>query len=49
MILNFQKELQNVEEEQSKRVRGFREVIDLISTSEKPVIAHNSLNGISSW
>ncbi|GJZ34764.1 poly(A)-specific ribonuclease PARN-like protein [Tanacetum coccineum] len=40
----LEKELQDVEEEQSKRVRGFREVIDLISTSQKPVIAHNSLN-----
>ncbi|PWA55758.1 polynucleotidyl transferase, ribonuclease H-like superfamily protein [Artemisia annua] len=40
----LENELQDVEEEQSKRVRGFREVIDLISTSQKPVIAHNSLN-----
>ncbi|KAM7521898.1 hypothetical protein LguiA_011800 [Lonicera macranthoides] len=40
----FQKELQNMEEEQNKRFRGFREVIDLISTSQKPVVAHNSLN-----
>ncbi|XP_021842390.2 poly(A)-specific ribonuclease PARN-like [Spinacia oleracea] len=40
----FQKELQDLEEEQSKNVRGFREVIDLISASGKPVIAHNSLD-----
>ncbi|KVI11554.1 Ribonuclease CAF1 [Cynara cardunculus var. scolymus] len=40
----LEKELQNMEEEQSKRVRGFREVIDLISTSRKPVVAHKSLN-----
>ncbi|KAL3850470.1 hypothetical protein ACJIZ3_012352 [Penstemon smallii] len=40
----FEKELQNKEEEQNKRVRGFREVIDLISASQKPILAHNSLN-----
>lgn len=40
----FQKELQNIEEEQNKKVRGFREVIDLISASQKPVVSHNSLN-----
>ncbi|MFS7917085.1 putative poly(A)-specific ribonuclease [Helianthus anomalus] len=35
-----------MEEEQSKRIRGFREVIHLISASQKPVVVHNSLNGI---
>lgn len=45
--LNLQKELQNIEEEQNKKVRGFREVIDLISASQKPVVSHNSLNGVS--
>ncbi|KAI8029310.1 Poly(A)-specific ribonuclease PARN-like [Camellia lanceoleosa] len=40
----FERELQNLEDEQNNRVRGFREVIDLISTSQKPVVAHNSLN-----
>ncbi|XP_057965910.1 poly(A)-specific ribonuclease PARN-like isoform X2 [Malania oleifera] len=40
----LQKELQNLEEEQNKRIRGFREVIDLISASQKPVVSHNSLN-----
>ncbi|XP_057483124.1 poly(A)-specific ribonuclease PARN-like [Actinidia eriantha] len=41
---SFQRELQNLEAEQNKRVRGFREVIELISASQKPVVAHNSLN-----
>ncbi|CAL9023108.1 unnamed protein product [Prunus brigantina] len=40
----FERELQNLEEEQNQRVRGFREVIDLISASQKPVVSHNSLN-----
>ncbi|KAE9460851.1 hypothetical protein C3L33_07228, partial [Rhododendron williamsianum] len=43
----FERELQNLEEEQNKRVHGFREVIDLISASQKPVVAHNSLNDFS--
>ncbi|KAI7752849.1 hypothetical protein M8C21_023500 [Ambrosia artemisiifolia] len=40
----LEEDLKNMEEEQSKRVRGFREVIELISTSQKPVVVHNSLN-----
>ncbi|CAI9095207.1 OLC1v1031094C1 [Oldenlandia corymbosa var. corymbosa] len=40
----FEKELQLKEEEHNKRIRGFREVIDLISTSQKPVVAHNLIN-----
>lgn len=44
--LYSQKELQDLEEEQSKNVRGFREVIDLISASQKPVVAHNTLDGV---
>nr|XP_025688168.1 poly(A)-specific ribonuclease PARN-like isoform X2 [Arachis hypogaea] len=40
----LERELQNVEEEETKKIRGFREVIDLISASQKPVISHNSLN-----
>ncbi|XP_059305032.1 poly(A)-specific ribonuclease PARN-like [Lycium ferocissimum] len=40
----LQKELQNEEKEHNKRLRGFREVIDLISASQKPVVAYNSLN-----
>ncbi|KZV30739.1 poly(A)-specific ribonuclease PARN-like [Dorcoceras hygrometricum] len=43
----LEEELQNMEEEQNRNNRGFREVIDLISTSQKPVVAHNSLNGLS--
>ena len=42
----LQRELQSLEEEQKKKVRGFREVIDLISASQKPVLSHNSLNGV---
>uniref|UniRef100_A0A803MFR3 Uncharacterized protein n=1 Tax=Chenopodium quinoa TaxID=63459 RepID=A0A803MFR3_CHEQI len=41
----FEKELQDLEEGQGKNVRGFREVVDLISASGKPIIAHNSLHG----
>ncbi|MED6168389.1 hypothetical protein PIB30_011280 [Stylosanthes scabra] len=40
----LERELQNVEEEETKKIRGFREVIDLISASQKPVISYNSLN-----
>ncbi|XP_020228430.1 poly(A)-specific ribonuclease PARN-like isoform X2 [Cajanus cajan] len=40
----LERELQNFEEEESKKIRGFREVIDLISASQKPVISHNCLN-----
>ncbi|KAK7293222.1 hypothetical protein RJT34_16085 [Clitoria ternatea] len=40
----LQRELQSFEEEEKKKVRGFREVIDLISASKKPVISHNYLN-----
>ncbi|KAF2292517.1 hypothetical protein GH714_025072 [Hevea brasiliensis] len=40
----LQMELQNDEEKQNKKIRGFREVIDLISASQKPVVSHNSLN-----
>ncbi|MFS7997749.1 putative poly(A)-specific ribonuclease [Helianthus anomalus] len=43
-ISKLQKDLENMEEEQSKRIRGFREVIELISASQKPVVVHNSLN-----
>ncbi|MFS7947835.1 putative poly(A)-specific ribonuclease [Helianthus anomalus] len=42
----LEKDLKNMEEEQSRRIRGFREVIELISASQKPVVVHNSLNGI---
>ncbi|XP_073154443.1 poly(A)-specific ribonuclease PARN-like isoform X2 [Henckelia pumila] len=44
----LEEELQNMEEEQNRSLRGFRDVIDLISTSQKPVVAHNSLNDFAS-
>lgn len=44
---NSQEELKCLEEEQNMKLRGFREVIDLISASQKPVVSHNSLNGVS--
>nr|XP_043622638.1 poly(A)-specific ribonuclease PARN-like isoform X2 [Erigeron canadensis] len=40
----LKKELRNMEEEQSRRLCGFREVIDFISASQKPIVAHNLLN-----
>ncbi|XVF32060.1 hypothetical protein REPUB_Repub17cG0049400 [Reevesia pubescens] len=40
-------ELQKAEEEQNKKMRGFREVIDLISASQHPLVSHNSLNDFS--
>ncbi|OIW01326.1 hypothetical protein TanjilG_10487 [Lupinus angustifolius] len=40
----LERELQNLEEEENRKFSGFREVIDLISASEKPVISHNCLN-----
>lgn len=42
----MQEELKEIEEQEKKRIRGFREVIDLISASEKPVVAHNALDGV---
>ncbi|KAL5562220.1 hypothetical protein UlMin_031967 [Ulmus minor] len=39
----FERELQCVEDEENKKIRGFREVIDLISASQKPVVSYNSL------
>lgn len=44
----LEKELQELENKHNKRVRGFREVVDLISCSQKPVVAHNSLNDFTS-
>lgn len=43
----FERELQKVEEEQNKKIRGFREVIDLISASQKPVVSLNTLKDFS--
>ncbi|KAK9041076.1 hypothetical protein V6N11_016198 [Hibiscus sabdariffa] len=37
----LERELQDVEEEQNKKLRGFREVLELISASQKPVVSHN--------
>ncbi|XXG78791.1 hypothetical protein AAC387_Pa08g2656 [Persea americana] len=37
-------ELQNLEEEQCKQVRGFRSVIDFISSSQKPLVGYNCLS-----
>ncbi|KAG9446694.1 hypothetical protein H6P81_012822 [Aristolochia fimbriata] len=37
-------ELQNREEEQSKQIRGFREVIDALSNSYKPIVACDCLS-----
>ncbi|KAK7339034.1 hypothetical protein VNO77_19675 [Canavalia gladiata] len=40
----LERELQSFEVEENRKIRGFREVIDLISASQKPVISHNCLN-----
>ncbi|KAJ6841510.1 poly(A)-specific ribonuclease PARN-like [Iris pallida] len=37
-------EIRTLEEEQNMKIRGFREVIDLISSSYKPIIAYNCLH-----
>ncbi|CAN1269163.1 Poly(A)-specific ribonuclease PARN-like [Linum perenne] len=39
--------LENIDEEANKKIRGFREVIDLISASQKPIVSHNSLNDLT--
>ncbi|KAL0369902.1 UNVERIFIED_CONTAM: Poly(A)-specific ribonuclease PARN-like [Sesamum angustifolium] len=44
----LEKELQDMEQERRERVLGFREVIDFISTSQRPVVVHNSLNDFAS-
>ncbi|CAI0426511.1 unnamed protein product [Linum tenue] len=41
------RKLQNDEDEANKNIRGFREVIDLISASQKPIVSHNSLNDLT--
>ncbi|KAJ6319317.1 hypothetical protein OIU78_014856 [Salix suchowensis] len=43
----LQGKLQNDEQELMKKIRGFREVIDLISASQKPVVTHGSLNDLT--
>ncbi|WOL11347.1 hypothetical protein Cni_G20109 [Canna indica] len=40
----FMSEIQNIEDEQNLKVRGFREVIDVISSSNKPIIGYNCLH-----
>ncbi|CAH9073504.1 unnamed protein product [Cuscuta europaea] len=40
----FEKELQDMERDHNKRIHGFREVVDLIASSKKPIVSHNSLN-----
>ncbi|KAL1194269.1 Poly(A)-specific ribonuclease PARN-like [Cardamine amara subsp. amara] len=40
----FKRELQDIENEENRRVRGFREVVDLISSSQKPVVSQNYLS-----
>ncbi|KAF3337460.1 poly(A)-specific ribonuclease PARN-like protein [Carex littledalei] len=37
-------DIQRAEEEQNFKLRGFREVIDLISSSQKPIVSYNCLN-----
>ncbi|KAL3616295.1 hypothetical protein CASFOL_039685 [Castilleja foliolosa] len=44
----LEKEIQDKEQERRKHVLGFREVIDFISASHKPVVAHNSLKDFAS-
>ncbi|CAH2052302.1 unnamed protein product [Thlaspi arvense] len=44
----FKRELQDLENEDNMRVRGFREVIDLISSSQKPVVSQNYLSDFTS-
>ncbi|KAI9078909.1 hypothetical protein K1719_039058 [Acacia pycnantha] len=40
----FERERQKLEEDENKKLRGFREVIELISASQKPVLSHNCLD-----
>lgn len=44
----FKRELQDLEDEENRRVRGFREVVDLISSSQKPVVTQNYLSDFTS-
>lgn len=41
-----QKELQILEDEENKKFRGFREVIEMISASQKPIVSYSSLHGV---
>ncbi|ESQ37066.1 hypothetical protein EUTSA_v10002449mg [Eutrema salsugineum] len=44
----FKRELQDLENEENRRLRGFREVVDLISSSQKPVVSQNYLSDFTS-
>uniref|UniRef100_A0A1D1XX06 Poly(A)-specific ribonuclease PARN-like n=1 Tax=Anthurium amnicola TaxID=1678845 RepID=A0A1D1XX06_9ARAE len=37
-------EIQSMEEENDRKIRGFREVIDMLSNSHKPIITYNALD-----
>ncbi|KAI3969204.1 hypothetical protein MKW92_025487 [Papaver armeniacum] len=43
----LERELQDLEDEQNRKTRGFREVIDAISASQKPIVASNCLNELT--
>lgn len=44
----FKRELKDLEKEENRRVRGFREVVDFISSSQKPVVSQNYLSDFTS-
>ncbi|KAL0742537.1 hypothetical protein Bca4012_084050 [Brassica carinata] len=44
----FKRELQDLQNEENRRVRGFREVVDLVSSSQKPVVSQNYLSDFAS-
>uniref|UniRef100_I1QJ03 Uncharacterized protein n=1 Tax=Oryza glaberrima TaxID=4538 RepID=I1QJ03_ORYGL len=41
---HFQMDIKKMEDEHNLKFRGFREVIDLLSSSQKPIISYNCLN-----
>ncbi|KAL6596269.1 hypothetical protein ACP70R_047633 [Stipagrostis hirtigluma subsp. patula] len=40
-------DIKKLEDEQNLKFRGFREVIDLLSSSQKPIISYNCLNDLT--
>ncbi|KAF7070514.1 hypothetical protein CFC21_076028 [Triticum aestivum] len=40
-------DIKKLEDEQNLKFRGFREVIDLVASSEKPIISYNCLNDLT--
>ncbi|KAK9138911.1 hypothetical protein Sjap_009505 [Stephania japonica] len=40
----LERELQDAEDEETRKIRGFREVIDAISSSQKPIVAFDCLH-----